>query len=174
MELPIYHTPDARTIGMVIWSRTLSFLRKAGTVILGMSVLIWILSYFPAGTVEESWLAAMGKMIEPLGELLGLDWKMITALLTGLVAKETVVATLGVLYSVGDGGISAVLPTIMSRASAAAFLVVMMLFIPCVATIAVLRKEMNSNKWFYSTIALTLMVSYLGGIAAYQLVSYLG
>lgn len=62
----------------------------------------------------------------------------------------------------------------MSRASAAAFLVVMMLFIPCVATIAVLRKEMNSNKWFYSTIALTLMVSYLGGIAAYQLVSYLG
>jgi ferrous iron transport protein B len=139
-----------------------------------MSVLIWILSYFPAGTVEESWLAALGKVIEPLGGPLGLDWKMITALLTGLVAKETVVATLGVLYSVGEGGLSAVLPTIMDRASAAAFLVVMMLFIPCVATIAVLRKEMNSNKWFYSTIALTLMVSYLGGIAAYQLVSYLG
>ena len=174
MELPIYHTPDARTIGMVVWSRILAFLRKAGTVILGMSVLIWILSYFPTGIVEESWLAALGKIIEPLGGPLGLDWKMITALLTGLVAKETVVATLGVLYSVGDAGISAVLPTIMGRASAAAFLVVMMLFIPCVATIAVLRQEMNSNKWFYSTIVLTLIVSYLGGIAAHQLVSYLG
>lgn len=174
MELPIYHTPDARTIGMVIWSRTLSFLRKAGTVILGMSVLIWILSYFPAGAVEESWLAALGKVIEPLGGPLGLDWKMITALLTGLVAKETVVATLGVLYSVGEGGLSAVLPTIMSHASAAAFLVVMMLFIPCVATIAVLRKEMNSNKWFYSTIALTLIVSYLGGMAAFHFIRWIG
>jgi len=174
MELPIYHTPDVRTIGMVVWSRTLSFLRKAGTVILGMSVLIWILSYFPAGTVEESWLAALGKVIEPLGGPLGLDWKMITALLTGLVARETVVATLGVLYSVGEGGLSAVLPTIMDRASAAAFLVVMMLFIPCVATIAVLRKEMNSNKWFYSTIAMTLIVSYLGGMAAYHFIRWIG
>ena len=173
MELPIYHTPDTWTIGIVVWSRTLSFLRKAGTVILGMSVLIWILSYFPTGTVEESWLAALGKIIEPLGGPLGLDWKMITALLTGLVAKETVIATLGVLYSVGDGGISAILPTVMNRASAAAFLVVMMLFIPCVATIAVLRKEMNSNKWFYSTIVLTLIVSYLGGMAAYQIVRHI-
>ncbi len=174
MELPIYHLPDVRTIGMAVWSRTLSFLRKAGTVILGMSVLIWILSYFPYGTVEESWLAALGRVIEPLGEPLGLDWKTITALLTGLVAKETVVATLGVLYSVGEGGLAAVLPTVMNRASAAAFLVVMMLFIPCVATIAVLRKEMNSNKWFYFTIALTLIVSYLGGMAAFHFIEWLG
>ena len=67
-----------------------------------------------------------------------------------------------------------VLPTVMSHASAAAFLVVMMLFIPCAATVAVLRKEMNSNKWFYSTIIMTLIVSYLGGVAAYHLVSWLG
>ncbi len=174
MELPIYHRPDARTIALVIWNRLLAFIRKAGTVILGISVIIWFLSYFPGGAIEESWLAAFGRILAPLGVPLGLDWKMITALLTGLVAKETVVATLGVLYSVGAEGLSAVLPGVMSHASAAAFLVVMMLFIPCVATIAVLYKEMNSNKWFIGALALTLVVSYLGGMGAYQLVSRLG
>jgi ferrous iron transport protein B len=174
MELPIYHRPALKTILMVIWARTISFVRKAGTVILGVSLLIWLLSYFPTGQVDESFLAYFGRLLQPLGVPLGLDWKMITALLTGLVAKENVVATLGVLYSVGKDGLVAVLPTVMSHPSAAAFLVVMMLFIPCVATIAVLRQEMNSNKWFYATIVMTLMVSYLGGMAAYQLVRYLG
>ena len=173
MELPIYHSPDPRTIMMVVWSRTLSFIRKAGTIILAVALLIWLLSYFPSGVVEESFLASLGKFLQPLGVPLGLDWKMITALLTGLVAKENVVATLGVLYSVGAEGLVNVLPTVMSHASAAAFLVVMMLFIPCAGTVAVLRKEMNSNKWFYSTIIMTLIVSYLGGVAAYHLVSWL-
>lgn len=174
MELPIYHRPDVRNILMVIWSRLLAFIRKAGTVILAVAVIIWMVSYFPTGSVEESWLASLGRFIEPLGVPLGLDWKMITALLTGLVAKETVVATLGVLYSVGSEGLAAVLPTVMSHASAAAFLVVMMLFIPCAATIAVLRQEMKSNRWFYSTIVMTLIVSYAGGVAAFNLVRWLG
>jgi ferrous iron transport protein B len=174
MELPIYHSPDIKTIIMVIWSRTISFIRKAGTVILGVSLIIWFLSYFPSGKVEDSFLASFGKLLQPLGVPLGLDWKMITALLTGLVAKENVVATLGVLYSVGREGLTNILPTIMSPESAASFLVVMMLFIPCAATIAVLKKEMNSNKWFYSTIAMTLVVSYLGGIAAFNFVKWLG
>lgn len=174
MELPIYHTPDVKTILMVIWTRTLSFIQKAGTVILGVSLIIWLLSYFPKGNVEESYLASFGRLLQPLGVPLGLDWKMITALLTGLVAKENVVATLGVLYSVGRDGISNILPTVMSHEAAAAFLVVMMLFIPCAATIAVLKKEMNSNKWFYAAIIMTLLVSYLGGVAAYSFVRWLG
>ncbi len=172
MELPIYHTPDVKTIMMVVWSRTLSFIRKAGTVILGVSVIIWILSYLPDGKVEESFLASFGRLLQPIGVPLGLDWKMITALLTGLVAKENIVATMGVLYSVGREGISQTLPLIMSPESAAAFLVVMMLFIPCAATVAVLKKEMNSRKWFYATIVMTLIVSYLGGIAAYNFVKW--
>ncbi len=174
MELPIYHRPDIRTILMVIWARLIAFIRKAGTVILAVSIIIWILSYLPTGTVEESWLARAGRAIAPLGAPLGLDWKMITALITGFVAKENIIATLGVLYSVGEEGLVAILPTVMSHASAAAFLVVMMLFIPCAATVAVLRKEMNSNKWFFSTIILTLIVSYLGGIGAYHFVRWLG
>lgn len=174
MELPIYHTPDVKTILMVIWTRTLSFIQKAGTVILGVSLIVWLLSYFPKGNVEESFLASAGKLLQPLGVPLGLDWKMITALLTGLVAKENVVATLGVLYSVGRDGISNILPTVMSHESAVAFLVVMMLFIPCAATVAVLKKEMNSNKWFYAAIIMTLLVSCLGGVAAYNFVRWLG
>ncbi|MCE5209995.1 MAG: ferrous iron transport protein B [Deltaproteobacteria bacterium] len=174
MELPIYHAPDMKTILMAVWSRTLSFIRKAGTVILGVSLIVWLLSYFPTGNVEESFLASFGRLLQPLGVPLGLDWKMITSLLTGLVAKENVIATLGVLYSVGRDGLSNMLPAIMSHASAAAFLVVMMLFIPCAATVAVLKKEMNNNKWFYASIIMTLFVSYLGGIAAYNLVKWLG
>jgi ferrous iron transport protein B len=174
MELPIYHRPDLRTILMAIRSRIWAFVRKAGTVILAVSIIIWIVSYFPTGNVEESWLASLGRLMEPLGGPLGLDWKMITALFTGLIAKETVVATLGVLYSVGDQGLASVLPTIMNHASAAAFLVVMMLFMPCVATIAVLKQEMNSNKWFYGAIAMTMVISYAGGAAAYQFVRWLG
>jgi ferrous iron transport protein B len=174
MELPIYHQPDLRTIMMVVRSRTISFVRKAGTVILGVSILVWFLSYYPSGVIEESWLASLGKLLEPVGALLGLNWKMIAALLTGLVAKETVIATLGVLYSVGSEGLVNVLPQIMSHASAAAFLVVMMLFIPCAGTIAVLKKEMNSNRWFYSTILLTLLASYFGGVLAFNFVKWLG
>ena len=173
MELPIYHRPDPKTIMMVVWARTVSFIRKAGTIILGVSLIVWLLSYFPSGVVEESYLASLGRFIQPLGVPLGMDWKMITSLLTGLVAKENVVATLGVLYSVGAEGLVNVLPQVMSHASAAAFLVVMMLFIPCAGTIAVLKKEMNSNKWFYSTIVMTLVVSYLGGIAAFNFVKWL-
>lgn len=174
MELPIYNTPDIKTIASVVWTRTLSFLRNAGTVILGVSVIIWLLSYFPTGKVEDSLLASFGKLLQPLGVPLGLDWKMITALLTGLVAKENVVATLGVLFSVGREGLTDILPIIMSHPSAAAFLVVMMLFIPCAGTAAVLKKEMNSNKWFYATIIMTLIISYLGGVAAYNFVKWLG
>lgn len=174
MELPIYHRPDLKTITMVVWSRTISFIRKAGTVILAIAIVIWFLSYYPTGVIEESWLALSGKLLEPLGGPLGLNWKMITALLTGLVAKENVIATLGVLYSVGEEGLVNVLPKVMSHASAAAFLVVMMLFIPCAGTIAVLRKEMNSNKWFYATILLTLFASYGGGVLAFHFVKWMG
>ncbi|MEN6622912.1 MAG: nucleoside recognition domain-containing protein, partial [Smithella sp.] len=174
MELPIYHPPDLRTIAIVVWSRTISFVRKAGTVILAIAILVWFLSYYPSGVIEESWLASLGKLLEPVGDPLGLNWKMITALLTGLVAKENVIATLGVLYSVGADGLVRVLPQVMSHASAAAFLVVMMLFIPCAGTIAVLKKEMNSNKWFYATILLTLFASYGGGVLAFHFVKWLG
>ena len=174
MELPLYHRPNLRTIGHVVWSRTVAFVRRAGTVILTMSVLVWLLAYFPDGRTETSVLAMIGRLLEPLGRPLGLDWKMVTALITSLVAKENAVATLGVLYGVGDQGLLNVLPTVMSHASALAFLTVLMLFVPCAATIAVMKREMADRIWFVSSLVLTLAVSYLGGLAAYRLALWVG
>jgi len=174
MELPLYHKPDPRTIGTVVWIRTLSFLRKAGTIILFVSVAVWLLAYFPDGRVETSFLAWFGQFLEPLGSPLGLDWKVLTALLTSIVAKENVVATLGVLYGVGDEGLIKVLPTVMSRASALSLLTVLMLFVPCAATAAAMKAEMENRAWFYSAIAATLIISLCGGFVAYRLALLFG
>jgi ferrous iron transport protein B len=174
MELPLYHRPDPRTILNVIRARTIAFVRRAGTVILTVSVLVWLLSYFPYGQTESSFLAGIGRFIEPLGRPLGLDWKMVTALLTSLVAKENAVATLGVLYGVGEQGLLQTLPSVMSHASALSFLTVVMLFVPCAATIAVMRREMADRLWFISSLVLTFVVSYLGGMAAYRIALWTG
>ena len=174
MELPLYHQPNPKTILNVIAARTVAFIRKAGTVILTVSILVWLLSYFPDGQTETSILAGIGRFLEPLGRPLGLDWKMMTALLTSLVAKENAVATLGVLYGVGDQGLLETLPTVMSHASALAFLTVVMLFVPCAATIEVMRREMADRLWFGASLLLTLAVSYLGGMAAYRIALWTG
>ncbi|MBM4272007.1 MAG: ferrous iron transport protein B [Deltaproteobacteria bacterium] len=174
MELPLYHKPDFRTISVVVWTRTVAFIRKAGTVILCVSILVWVLSYLPHGNVENSVLAWIGHRLEFIGRPLGFDWKMITALLTSIVAKENAIATLGVLHSVGEQGLIQVLPTVVSHASALAFLVVMMLFVPCAATVAVMRKEMGGGKWFISSLLVMLVVSFIGGIAAYNLALWIG
>lgn len=174
MELPLYHRPDPKTIGHVVWTRTVAFIKRAGTVILTMSILVWLLAYFPDGQTDTSILAAIGRIIEPLGRPLGLDWKMMTALITSIVAKENAIATLGVLYGVGDQGLLKVLPAVMGHASALAFLAVLMLFIPCAATIYVMRREMADRLWFYSSLVMTLVVSYLVGLAAYRLALWAG
>ena len=174
MELPLYHKPDMRTIGMVIWNRTIAFVKRAGTVILAVSVLVWVLSYLPHGRVEDSFLAGIGHFVEPLGRPLGLDWKMMTALLTSIVAKENAIATLGVLYGVGDEGLVRVLPAVMAPASALSFLVVLMLFIPCAATVAVMKRELGSWSWFGASFALMLSMSFFLGFLAYRLAIWIG
>jgi ferrous iron transport protein B len=168
MELPLYHKPDIKTIGMVVWTRTLAFIKKAGTVILAVSVIIWLLSHLPHGRIEDSWLAWLGRFLEPIGQFIGLDWKMIMALLTAIIAKETAIATLGVLYGVGREGLLQVLPQVMSPASALSFLVVLMLFIPCAATVAVMKRELGSWKWLGASIGVMLVLSLLGGLMAYR------
>ncbi len=174
MELPLYHKPDPRTIGLVVWARTVAFVKRAGTVILSVSILIWALSYFPNGTVDESILAWFGRFIEPIGSPMGLDWKMMTALITSIVAKENSIATLSILYGVGEQGLLQTLPNVISNASALAFLAVLMLFIPCAATVIVMKQEMGSWKWFVSSLLLMLLVSYAGGVTAYHLALWMG
>lgn len=174
MELPLYHKPNLKTIGIVVWNRTKAFVKRAGTVILGFSVLIWLMSNIPGGRIEDSVLGRIGRLIEPLGALMGLDWRMIVALLGGFVAKENSIAMLGVLYGVGEEGIRNVLPNVMSHASALSFLVVMMLFIPCAVTVAVMRQEIESSKWFLFSVTFMLLISLGSGIAAYRLALLFG
>ncbi len=174
MELPLYHKPDPRTIGIVVWARTVAFVKRAGTVILTVSISIWALSYIPAGKVEDSILAWFGRLLEPIGNPMGLDWKMLTALITSFAAKENAIATLSVLYGVGEHGLLQVLPKVISHASALAFLVVLMLFIPCAATVAAMKREMGSWKWFIASLLLMLVVSFSGGVIAYHLALWIG
>ncbi|MEW6067337.1 MAG: ferrous iron transport protein B [Nitrospirota bacterium] len=174
MELPLYHKPNPMTIGIVVWNRTKAFVKKAGTVILGFSILIWLMANIPSGRIEDSILGWIGRIIEPVGSVMGLDWKMMTALLASFVAKENSIATLGVLYGVGEEGLRNMLQEVMTHASAISFLVVSMLFIPCAATMIVMRQEIGNTRWFFFSLMFMLVLSFGGGILAYRLALLLG
>ena len=99
MELPLYHVPNARTIGLYVKNNTVSFIKKAGTLILIASMVVWALSTLPGRGIEQSVLATFGRALEPIGALMGLgQWQLIVALITSFFAKENTIATLGVLY----------------------------------------------------------------------------
>jgi ferrous iron transport protein B len=176
MELPLYHVPSHRTIGHFVWNNTWAFVKNAGSIILVFSVAVWALSSLPPGDVEQSVLARFGHALSPVGSLMGMDWRMVVALLSSFVAKENAIATLGVLY--GGGGEAAGLADVMAAAvppaAALAFLVVTMLFIPCVATMAVIRKESASWGWTAFSVGLLLAVALTAGIVVYQGARLLG
>jgi ferrous iron transport protein B len=170
MEMPLYHIPNMRTIGLLVWQRSLSFLKKAATIILFASVLIWGLSYLPSGNLETSYLAIVGKWIAPFGKLMGFDWRLTVALISSFPAKENAIATLGVLFgSSANSGLASILVATYSIPTALSFLVVTMLFIPCVATVAVIRQETNSVKWTLFSVAFYLTLSTLTGMLVYHL-----
>jgi ferrous iron transport protein B len=174
MELPLYHMPNVRTIGMFVWSNTWAFVRKAGNLILLASVVVWALSYFPAGSLDQSFLARFGRVLAPLGEWIGMDWRMLVALIASFVAKENAIATLGILYGRGGDGLVRALVEQISPASALAFLTVTMLFIPCLATVAVIRQESASWRWTFFDIALLLAVALGAGVIVYHGATALG
>jgi len=169
MELPLYHKPDMKVILTTVWMRLVSFIKKAGTVILFVSAAIWLLSYLPTGQMETSYLARVGKAIEPLGRLVGLDWRLMTALLAGIVAKENAVATLAVLYSVGREGLLNTLPAVLSPAATLSFLVVLMLFVPCAATATVMHREFKNLRWSLLSFGSMLAISFVAGFVVYHL-----
>ncbi len=174
MELPLYHLPNWRTIGLSVWGRSWAFVRRAGTVILVVSVVIWALSSLPGGDTERSYLAQLGKFLEPAGRLMGLDWRLTVALLSSFIAKENSIATLGVLFRTSEEGLANLLAATYSSAAALAFLVVQILFIPCVATVAAIRQETSSWRWTVFSIGLLLVISLLAGMATFQVVALAG
>ena len=175
MELPLYHLPNRRTIGLLVWQRSLSFVKKASTLILTVSVIIWALSALPNGDVETSYLAQTGRLLEPVGRLVGLDWKLMVALLTSFIAKENSIAALGVLFGDGQGtGLAETLAATYPISAALGFLVVQTLFIPCVATVAVIKQETNSYRWTLFSVTSLLVISWTAGMTVFWLARLAG
>jgi ferrous iron transport protein B len=179
MEMPLYHIPNASTIGLYVWRNILAFIKKAGTLIVIVSAIIWILSNFPGDEPSESVLGLIGQALEPFFALMGLgDWRLIVALLSSFVAKENSVATLSVLFGgegdLGSGaGLADAIAGLLAPAAAAAFLVVQMVFVPCVATVAAFHHESRSWRWTGANVGLMLVLAFLMGIIVYQVGSLL-
>ena len=175
MEMPLYHIPNVRTIGLLVWQRSLSFVKKAGTYILAMAVVIWALSVLPNGNLNSSYLVQFGKFVEPVGRWMGLDWRLTVALIASFPAKENAIATMGVLFgSSPNAGLAQTLTSTFSTASALSFLVATMLFIPCMATVAVIRQETNSWGWTLLNIGIFLALTIAASSGVYHLALALG
>ena len=187
MELPAYHWPTVSNVLRSMWERGWSFIKKAGTIILLSTIVLWFLMSFgwesgSFGMVEElnnSILAAIGSAIAwifaPLGwTQAGEGWKMAVAAVTGLIAKENVVATFGMLFGFAevaeDGAeIWGNLATVMTPIAAYGFLVFNLLCAPCFAAMGAIKREMNNAKWFWFAIGYQCGLAYLVSLCIYQI-----
>lgn len=176
MELPLYHVPDARTIGHFVWRNTKAFLRNASGAILLVSMVIWALSSFPGPDVQHSYLGRFGQLLGPLGEVMGMDWRLLVALMSSFVAKENAITSLGVLYGTATEGqaLVDVMAAVVAPATGLAFLAAIMLFIPCAATLTAMRQETRGWTWPLFSAALLLGVALLAAVAVYQGARLLG
>ena len=185
-ELPAFRRPTLRNTGMHIWERCADYLKKISTVILAASVIIWALSYFPRAKEtsdnpieaqriqkEQSYLAQIGRAMDPVMAPLGFDWRMNVCILTGLPAKEAIVSTMAILYHEnGDGDElsddSDLAVTLRERhvftpATAFAFMIFVLLYFPCVATIATLRRQIGRG-WAAFSVVNSIVLAW--GLAA--------
>ena len=172
MELPAYHWPTLGNVLRSMWERGWSFIKKAGTIILLSTIFVWFTSYFGwvDGTfqmlsdeqIDCSILAAIGGAIDWIFAPLGWDnWQAVVASITGLVAKENIVGTLGVLYGGGDGSVYDAMAAAFTGITAYSFLVFNLLCAPCFAAIGAIKREMNSRKWTWFAIGYQCVFAYV-------------
>ena len=183
MELPAYHWPTVSNVLRSMWERGWSFIKKAGTIILLSTILVWFTTYFGVvdGTfrmlaeeeIDHSILAAVGNAIAWIFKPLGWgNWKAAVASITGLVAKENIVGTLGILYGGGDGTVYDAIAQAFTAITGYSFLVFNLLCAPCFAAIGAIKREMNSAKWTWFAIGyqcgfayvIALMINQFGGL----------
>lgn len=176
MELPPYRMPTGKTLCLHLYDKIKDFMTKAGTVLLGASIIIWFCQYFNFSlqhveSSEESILGVIGSFIAPVFAPLGFgDWKSSVAMLTGLVARESIVTTMGILYGAGEGAsISAAISSAYTPAAAYSMMVFALLFIPCFAAVTTLRKEMNSRKWTLLALGFQACTAYVITFVIYNL-----
>lgn len=210
MEMPKYRLPSFKLIWHTVLSKTLMYLKKAGTFIAGASVVIWFLANYPhnaaleksyeakitqthsqkekiklqnelaSENLEQTYLGRLGKFSEPVFRPLGFDWKMSVALEAGIAAKEVVVSTLGVLYALGNGvdetthSLKNAIKEHIPFASAVAFIVVVMIYLPCFAASIVFTREAGGIKYFFYMFAFTSITAYVMAFLAYHITLLLG
>ena len=174
MELPEYKIPRLKNIWHFVWDRTRSFFKKASSVILVTTVVIWFLKVFTfsfqyvPNDIDKSMLASIGKFLVPVFTPLGFgNWKLIAALITGYVAKDNVLGTLGVIMG-AEAVDSALLGQLIDPAGAVGFLLFFVLSSPCFATMGAMRKELGSGKLTLGAVAFQMTTAYLAGLIAYQ------
>jgi ferrous iron transport protein B len=196
MELPPYRWPTPKAIWRHTWDKGKEYLKKMGGIILVASIIVWALGYFPHNESlspeqqqEQSYIGRMGKTIEPLFTPQGFNWKLDVSLLAGVGAKEIVASTIGVLYS-GDDSFGddeefsedneryTHLRQLMQRdgitpLSAYAYLIFILLYFPCIATIVAIKNETGSWRWASFAAAYTTVVAWLVSFAVYQIGNFI-
>ena len=189
MELPPYRNPRANAIIKHMWFRSRLYLKKMGGVILIASIVIWALGYFPRVSenksiqLEGSAIGHIGRVVQPVMAPLGFDWKMSVAVLSGIAAKEVVVSTIGVLYQDGDPK-SSVQDRLMqskhttgklkgqpvfSLRAGLAFMLFVLIYVPCIAVLAAIRRESGKWKWSAFMVVYMTILAWVVGWAGYLL-----
>ena len=172
MELPAYHMPTVGTVLRSMWERGWSFIKKAGTIILLSTIIVWFTTYFgftedgfrmlSEDEIDMSILGKIGQAIAWIFVPQGFgNWQATVASITGLVAKENIVGTMGILYSVGEGSVYANMAATFTLASGYAFLAFNLLCAPCFAAMGAIKREMNSPKWFWIAVGYQCGLAYL-------------
>ena len=187
MELPPYRLPSAKSVVRHTWEKGKQYLKKMGTTILAASIIVWALSYFPrhdgmpAGArLEHSYIGQIGKTVEPAIRPCGLEWKEGVSIITGIGAKEIVASTMGVLYSNNGENIAtdevpegAALSRLIAHSglsplSAFAFLIFVLLYMPCIPACIAIKNESGSWRWAVFTICYTTTLAWLSSMLVYQ------
>ena len=180
MELPPYHIPTIGSVLRSMWERGWSFIKKAGTIILLSTILVWFTTYFGVldgkfqmlseDQIDYSILAKIGGAICWIFKPQGWgDWQATVASITGLVAKENIVGTMGILYGGGEGTVYSELAKAFTTASGFSFLVFNLLCAPCFAAMGAIKREMNSAKWFWFAIGYQCGFAYLVSLVVYRI-----
>ncbi|OIK12399.1 ferrous iron transport protein B [Bacillus sp. MUM 116] len=174
IELPPYRLPQFQSLWRSTWDKGKGFVRKAGTFIFGGSVFIWLLSYTgPSGLkvdMDHSFLAAIGNAIAPILHPLGFGtWQAAASLITGFLAKEAIISTMNIIYFVPEKAtLQGLLTNYFTPLSAYSFMVFILLYIPCLATVATIFKETGSKKWTVFSMVYAFIIAYVLALIVYQ------
>ena len=175
MELPTYKVPSLKGILLHTWEKVKGFLRKAGTIILACSIVLWALSIFPLGVEygsADSLLGMIGNVIAPIFAPLGFGtWQAAVAIIAGLAAKEVVVATFGTLAGMAEddeAGITSLVHDTFTPLSAVSFMAFTLLYTPCFAAIGAIKQETNSYRWALTMCCITLVTGYIVAFLIYN------